>query len=129
MKIFKALFIIFMTLLLCSQTWAQGEFSLTADVRSRFEYRHGFSTLFPDDADPAAFVNQRTRLNLQYNNERLKLFMSVQDVSTWGDTPQILPTDGNDSFSLFQAWAQLSLMKIGQLKQVDKSFLMMTNES
>lgn len=61
MKIFKALFIIFMTLLLCSQTWAQGEFSLTADVRSRFEYRHGFSTLFPDDADPAAFVNQRTK--------------------------------------------------------------------
>lgn len=50
-----------MTLLLCSQTWAQGEFSLTADVRSRFEYRHGFSTLFPDDADPAAFVNQRTK--------------------------------------------------------------------
>lgn len=105
-----------MTLLLCSQTWAQGEFSLTADVRSRFEYRHGFSTLFPDDADPAAFVNQRTRLNLQYNNERLKLFMSVQDVSTWGDTPQILPTDGNDSFSLFQAWAQLLLNENWSIK-------------
>ena len=73
MKILKALFIIFMTFLLCSHTCAKGEFSLTADVRSRFEYRHGFSTLFPDEADPAAFLNQRTRLTLQYNHESLKL--------------------------------------------------------
>lgn len=42
--------------------------------------------------------------------------MSVQDVSTWGDTPQILPTDGNDSFSLFQAWAQLLLNENWSIK-------------
>ncbi|MBT2160848.1 alginate export family protein [Zobellia barbeyronii] len=78
-----------------------------ADVRARFEYRHGFNNLFPNDADPAAFVNQRTRLNIGYSDEKLKLFIAVQDVSTWGDTRQILAVDGNDSFSLFQAWAQL----------------------
>ncbi|WP_459211708.1 alginate export family protein [Aquimarina rhabdastrellae] len=85
------------------------QFTIDADLKTRFEYRHGFNNLFPDDADPAAFVGQRTRLNLGYTHEKLKLFVSVQDVSTWGDTRQILPNDGNDSFSLFQAWAQLLL--------------------
>ncbi|MET7030530.1 alginate export family protein [Sediminicola luteus] len=80
-----------------------------ADLRARFEYRHGFNNLFPDDADPAAFVNQRTRLNIGYKAEKLQLFIAVQDVSTWGDTRQLLAIDGNDSFSLFQAWGQLSI--------------------
>ncbi|MBJ7880404.1 alginate export family protein [Gelidibacter salicanalis] len=82
---------------------------IDADVRARFEYRHGYNNLFPDNAEPAAFVNQRTRLNIGYKAEKLQLFIAVQDVSTWGDTRQILAVDGNDSFSLFQAWAQLHL--------------------
>lgn len=80
-----------------------------ADLRARFEYRHGFNNLFPNDAEPAAFVNQRTRLNIGYKTEKIQLFVAVQDVSIWGDTRQILPVDGNDSFSLFQAWGQLQL--------------------
>jgi len=80
---------------------------IDADLRARFEYRHGFNNLFPSNAEPAAFVNQRTRLNICYKAEKLQLFLAVQDVSIWGDTRQILPVDGNDSFSLFQAWGQL----------------------
>jgi len=82
--------------------------TIDADLRARFEYRHGFNTLFPDDADPAAFVQQRTRLNIGYEAEKLELFIAVQDVSTWGDTRQILDIDGNDSFMLFQAYAKLN---------------------
>ncbi len=41
-------------------------FNIDADIRARFEYRHGYNNLFPDNADPAAFVNQRTRLNFGY---------------------------------------------------------------
>ena len=85
------------------------EFTVDADLRQRFEYRHGFTTLFPDNAEPAAFVRQRARLNFNYSAEKLKLFIAVQDVSTWGDTRQILPADGNDSFMLFQAWAEFQL--------------------
>lgn len=84
---------------------------IDADVRARFEYRHGFNTLFPDDTEPAAFVNQRTRLNIAYKAEKLHLFIALQDISTWGDTRQILAIDGNDSFSLFQAWGELQLHK------------------
>ncbi|WP_108866361.1 alginate export family protein [Aquimarina aquimarini] len=88
-------------------TQTQAQLSVDADLRTRFEYRHGFNNLFPDNAEPAAFVAQRSRLNIGYQAEKLKLFVSLQDVSTWGDTRQILPIDGNDSFSLFQAWGQL----------------------
>lgn len=81
---------------------------VNADVRARFEYRHGYNNLFSNGADPAAFVNQRTRLNIGYKTQKLQLFIAVQDVSIWGDTRQILPIDGNDSFSLFQAYAKLN---------------------
>ena len=94
----------------------QAQLTVDADLRARYEYRHGFGNLFPDDADPGSFVIQRSRLNIGYSEEMLKIFLSVQDVSTWGDTRQILPNDGNDSFSLFQAWAQLFLNQEWSIK-------------
>ena len=97
-------------------TELQSQLTVDADLRARFEYRHGFNNLFPDDADPAAFVAQRSRLNIGYAAERLKLYISVQDVSTWGDTRQLLIVDGNDSFSLFQAWGQVFLDEKWSLK-------------
>lgn len=94
----------------------QAQLVVDADLRARFEYRHGFGNLFPNNADPGAFVVQRSRLNIGYSQERLKLFLSIQDVSTWGDTRQILINDGNDSFSLFQAWAQVFLDEAWSVK-------------
>ena len=85
---------------------AFSQFSLDADLRTRFEYRHGFSSLMPDNTDPAAFVVQRSRLNFNYKLDELTFVMSLQDVSTWGDTRQIDPADSNNSLSLFQAWVQ-----------------------
>ncbi|WP_026777588.1 alginate export family protein [Polaribacter sp. Hel_I_88] len=82
------------------------QFQVDADVRARFEYRHGFGNLFPDNTDPAAFVTQRTRLNVNYKLEKLTVLMSFQDVSTWGDTKQLAIGDNNNSFSMFQGWVQ-----------------------
>ncbi len=105
-KILKALCLLFS--LISIPATAQ-TLDIDADVRARFEYRHGFNNLFPDDVDPAAFIQQRTRLNIGYKAEKLQLFIALQDVSTWGDTRQILAMDGNDSFSVFQAYLQLDL--------------------
>ena len=76
------------------------EFSIDADIRPRLEYLNGFGTLIPDGVDAGTFVQQRSRLKLGYKQEKFSAFISVQDVSIWGDTPQIAPTDGNDSFSI-----------------------------
>ena len=79
---------------------------LDAEVRPRFEYRHGFRTLFPDNADPAAFVSQRTRLNGAYKNDKLSFYLSLQDIRVWGDVPQLNNADAS-GLSVHQAWAQL----------------------
>lgn len=90
--------------------------SLDADIRPRFEYRHGFGNLFPDEGKAAAFVTQRSRLNISYGDPKLKIYMSIQDVSTWGDTRQLAINDGNQSFSLFQAWINYSFNQSWALK-------------
>ncbi|WP_373396067.1 alginate export family protein [Algoriphagus halophilus] len=107
----------FFLLTLCYAQLSQAQtFTLDADIRPRFEYRHGFGNLFPDDAKAAAFVTQRSRLNLGYQDTKLKVFMSVQDVSTWGDTRQLAINDENGSFSLFQAWLSYSFTENWALK-------------
>lgn len=96
--------IIVLAFLFSINTFSQ--LKIDADIRNRFEYRHGFNNLFPNNADPAAFDVQRTRLNVSFLKDKLTVFVSLQDVSTWGDTQQIAATDGNNSLSLFQGWFQ-----------------------
>ncbi|WP_133067238.1 hypothetical protein [Flagellimonas pacifica] len=62
---------------------AHAQVKVDAELRPRFEFRHGFQSLFPDNADPSAFVSQRTRLNAGYKNEYLNFYLSVQDIRVW----------------------------------------------
>ena len=87
-------------------TSGYAQFTIDAELRPRLEYRHGYKTLFPDDADPSAFVSQRTRLNFGYKTEKLHLYISPQDVRVWGDVPQLNVAD-NNGFSLHQAWGEV----------------------
>ena len=59
-----------------SQTNFAQEFDLSLEFKPRFEYRHGYKTLIPDDVDAATFVSQRSRLNFNYGSEKLKAFTS-----------------------------------------------------
>ncbi|MCG2431531.1 alginate export family protein [Aequorivita xiaoshiensis] len=86
------------------------QFTLDAELRPRFELRHGYKTLYPNNVDPAAFVSQRTRLNFEYKTQKLHLYLSPQDVRVWGDVPQLNVAD-NNGFSLHQAWAEILLVK------------------
>jgi len=90
--------------LLLIQTIEAQELRIDADIRPRLEYLHGFGNLIPSGADAAIFVQQRSRLKFGYKADRFSAYMSVQDVSVWGDTPQIALADNNNSFSLAQAW-------------------------
>ncbi|WP_106793400.1 alginate export family protein [Aquimarina sp. Aq78] len=103
MKLVKLSTLIFFTLFI---TNINAQLKIDAEVRPRFEYRHGFKTLFPDDADPATFVSQRTRLNAGYKMEKLNFYLSMQDVRVWGDVPQLNTADKN-GFSLHQAWGEI----------------------
>lgn len=102
LKLFTFAFFTFFVI----NTYAQ--LTIDAELRPRFEYRHGFKTLFADDLDPAAFVEQRTRLNTSYKMEKLDFYVSIQDIRVWGDVSQLNLTD-NSGLSLHQAWAKISL--------------------
>ncbi|MFS4491649.1 alginate export family protein [Maribacter sp. 2308TA10-17] len=87
-------------------TSALAQVKIDAELRPRFEYRHGFGSLFPNNTDASAFVSQRTRLNAGYKNDYLNFYLSVQDIRVWGDVPQLNRADRN-GFGIFQAWGEL----------------------
>jgi len=84
-------------------TYAQ--LKISGEIRPRFEYRHGYKTL-PDSAGHnAASVDQRTRLNFDYNKDQVKFKVTLQDVRTWGSQSQLV---GNENFgiSIHEAWGE-----------------------
>ena len=86
---------------------AQGvyaQFTLSAEIRPRAEYRDGFKRPLEHGADPAFFVEQRTRLNTAFSSERIEVFISFQDVRNWGSTTQVYKSDPSLQ-NIYAAWA------------------------
>ncbi|MGF7231236.1 alginate export family protein [Arachidicoccus sp.] len=102
---------LFFSLILFSSTaiFAQNdteEVRLNIQLRPRAEYRNGVFTPILEGQKPAAFAVQRSRIGLTYlKSPYLKIGISTQIVSVWGNDPQV-QTTAND-ISLYEAWAQL----------------------
>ena len=96
-----------LTLLISINSMAQ--FSIDGEFRPRTEFRNGYGNIIADGAEPGFGVSTRTRLNFGYKTDAYKFYLSFQDVLTWGENRQLLPQDANDSFSIFQAWADIAL--------------------
>lgn len=97
-------------LLLPGLTYAQddnkeNEFSMSAQIRPRAEYRNG--ALLPrEEGEPSAsFINNRARLSMEYRRTGLSMKISAQHVGVWGQDPQI---DKNGRFIMNEAWAELT---------------------
>ncbi|HET9056499.1 MAG TPA: alginate export family protein [Chitinophagaceae bacterium] len=102
----KHLFITSIALL--SIIYAQSQqLDVTADLRMRYEYRHGYSILFNDTLKAANFITQRSRINIDYSNQRIKLRISPQNVRVWGDVATSSRTDLGLQFH--EAWADLTI--------------------
>jgi len=84
----------------------QAQFALSGEFRPRAEYRHGYRTLATDDMNPAFFIEQRARLNLDYFSPGYQLKIVLQDVRTWGNEPQLVNDDGKWT-TIHQAWAKV----------------------
>jgi hypothetical protein len=89
--------------------------NISAEIRPRYEFRHGYKTLIPDDAKPANYVSQRTRLNAYFANETFKAYVSLQDVRVWGDVNQLNVKDIN-GFGVHEAWGEIRLCDLLSLK-------------
>ena len=106
--------IVFFILLFAGDLIAQ-TVKLTAEIRPRYEMRHGYKTLFPDNATAANFISQRTRFNGFFSNETFKAYVSLQDVRVWGDVDQLNKKDVN-GLSVHEAWGQMRFCDVFSLK-------------
>ncbi|MEM1121053.1 MAG: alginate export family protein [Bacteroidota bacterium] len=87
------------------QSDLSAQFTLSAEVRPRSEFRNGFKTPTSDGNDAAFFTEQRSRINMDYKDDKYKFRLSMQDVRFWGETPQIFKQEDGNTF-LSEAWGQ-----------------------
>ena len=92
-------------LILSADLFAQ---NVTIDgvFRPRYEYRHGFQTIFPENAQAANYISQRSRLNLKFTHDKFKVGFSIQNVGVWGETGTLRKSDINGTM-IYQAWGEI----------------------
>jgi hypothetical protein len=74
------------------------------EFRPRAEYRNGYGVLRNDSSIAAGFVNQRSRLSINYTlNNRIVLQFSIQDLRVWGQQD---PRSIGATLQAFEAWAE-----------------------
>lgn len=79
------------------------QFKISAEVRPRFEYRHGFQSLADSAMKAGTFTDQRTRITFDYKKDKLEFRTSFQDVRVWGSQSQLV-TNEDYGISIHEAY-------------------------
>src|SRR6476620_4972463 len=77
--------------------------TISVELRTRTEFRHGYKAIPTEDTTPAFFTAQRTRLNFAYATKGLDLYLSLQDARVWGTQD---PRNPLQPSYLFEAYAE-----------------------
>ncbi|WKD86585.1 hypothetical protein KCTC32516_01961 [Polaribacter huanghezhanensis] len=109
----KTIYISLIALIFSTIITAQ-QVDFSAELRPRYENKHGYQTLLKSGEKGASFVSQRTRLNLNYQQDNFKVRISLQNVRVWGDVGTLSAQDNLNSFH--EAWAQFSVADSFDLK-------------
>ncbi len=110
----KKLLIITVFIALFAKTVSAQQFDLSAEIRPRYESKHGYKTLIPTDAGGANFVSQRSRLNFDFKQDKIRLKITLQNIRVWGDVSTLASDD--NATSLHEAWAEAVLSDKVSLK-------------
>lgn len=102
----------------------KNEFSISAQIRPRGEYRNGVLSPRDPGAEPAWFINNRARISMEYARPGLTMRFSAQHVGVWGQDAQI---DKNGRFVLNEAWARIASKK-GLFAQLGRQTLSYDDE-
>lgn len=105
--------------LLAFALWAvfnpvHAQFSVGGQFLLRSEFRNGYGKLIEENQRPAAFISQRARVHAKYDHEKVNFFVSIQDVRTWGGTPQVNETDNR--LSVHEAYVALAIKEKWSVK-------------
>lgn len=81
------------------------EIDVNFQIRPRYEFRNGFKAPIPYGENPGQFISNRTRLNLNFKQDKFVTKLTMQNVRIWGDVGTTTKSDVN-GIQLFEAWAQ-----------------------
>lgn len=107
----RALYLTIISMLLIAK-FADAQFILTGQLRTRTEVRNGLGNLIPKGSKTAAFTSQRTRLNFGYKWDRLTFGVAIQDVRVWGQDASTISNADGAKFMLHEGWVDLTLFNI-----------------
>ena len=108
-------------LLLCASVLEAQEYKFHpgAEIRPRILWDGGYQSPHNDGSIQQVYISQRTRLNADFSSEKLKMYVSVQDVRIWGDDNSFKETGmlGNtESLMLHQGWFRVAFDQHWALK-------------
>jgi hypothetical protein len=83
-------------------------FTISAEFRPRAEYRNGYRELNSDTSDAAFFIEQRSRIYLDYRAPRFIWHTSIQDIRIWGEQD---PRSTGGTLQLFETYVEPSITK------------------
>ncbi|MDN3688741.1 alginate export family protein [Cyclobacterium jeungdonense] len=108
------LFLILLPLCYFSISPLLAQFTVDGQLIQRAEYRNGYSRLINSADNPAGFIAQRARIQASYVSDAVTIYMSLQDIRTWGNTSQVKASD--NLLSVHEAYAELSLGEFWKAK-------------
>lgn len=94
---------VFLTLTYGLITAQVDSLKMNVDLRTRGELDNGVKTLIPKGKSAETTVISRARFGVDYYYKNLEVYVSAQDVRTWGETNSTAAK--NQNFTLNEAWA------------------------
>jgi len=110
---------------------ASAQFSISSEIRPRYEYRNGYKKLPQYGTTAANLVSQRTRLNIDYKTKKLQTRISFQDIRVWGDEAMKKDIAG---LGLYEGWVALQVcdsltVKMGRQELVYDNQRLLSNNN
>lgn len=109
----KQILLVIMAVIVSMPIIAQ-EFNLSGELRPRYENKFGYRSLRDEGEEAGNFISQRTRINFNFKNTKMRFKVAVQNVRVWGDVSTLAADD--KAISFHEAWAEAILSEKWSMK-------------
>ena len=105
---------------ICTFISLNAQFEIDGQFRTRAQVLHGYKKPVSEKTDAAIHIGQRSRLNLKYQNNKIKTLLSIQDVRIWGDENIVNPTGVKgksfNTIDVYEAWVEFKTGTMSRLR-------------
>jgi len=109
-RIFTKAFCFFIFAIAIAGT-ATAQFTISGEFRPRAEYRYGYLKLGDSSITGYATILGRSRLNFDYNSEKIQTRFSVQHAFVFGENPYSSDTITKNTVNIYEGWFRYNFTK------------------